>query len=265
MQSLEERFPEIPWLAFFLLHHDLPREGPGSDAATREAIRFLPELAADALVYDVGCGPGQQTLCLARELGTRIIAIDLVQPFLNSLSRRAAAAGLSHLIETRCADMAELDATPGSVDLIWSEGSIYFVGFERALRLWRPLLKSNGHVVASHATWLTSDPPEEARALFAAELPDMTDAAGNIRLANAAGYDVLHHFSLPATAWWDDYYTPLLDRIEELREPSRSDSDLAAVIAETEHEIDVFRRCQESYSYVFYVLRKSDTAPVQGT
>ena len=32
--------------AFFLLYRDLPREGPGSDEATREALRRLPRLPA---------------------------------------------------------------------------------------------------------------------------------------------------------------------------------------------------------------------------
>ncbi|HEX8823356.1 MAG TPA: class I SAM-dependent methyltransferase, partial [Archangium sp.] len=57
--------------AFFLLHTDLPREGPGSDDCTREALRRLrPWLPASPRVLDLGCGPGKQTLVLARELGT---------------------------------------------------------------------------------------------------------------------------------------------------------------------------------------------------
>jgi len=38
--------------------------------------------------------------------------------------------------------MDALDDPPGTVDLIWSEGATYIVGFEAGLRLCRPLLKA---------------------------------------------------------------------------------------------------------------------------
>lgn len=273
---LQQRFPDIPWAAFLLLHQDLPREGPGSDEATSRAIRQLPPLPPAPVVYDLGCGPGRQTLVLARTLRSSIIALDLVQQFLDTLSRRAAEQGLSDLVVPRCADMAQLEAEPGSIDLIWTEGSIYFVGFARALELWRPLLAPGGCVVASHATWLTDDPPDDARQIFEQELPDMTDVEGNRRLAAGAGYATIDSFVLPPSAWWDEYYTPMLQRIELLRPlaageagglpgsagraretNTAGDAKLAAVLTEAEAEIDLFRRCGSSYSYVFYVMQKA--------
>jgi serine/threonine-protein kinase HipA len=122
--------------------------------------------------------------------------------------------------------------------------------------MWRPLLKPGGCVVASEATWLTDDPPDEARQLFQGELPDMTNVEGNVSRAAGAGYDVLDHFVLPASAWWNEYYTPMQKRIEVLRPQVATDADLAAVIGESEHEIDVFRRFGRSYSYVFYIMQK---------
>ena len=53
-------------LAIALLHQGLPREGPGDDGCTREALRRLPELRPEAVVLDLGCGPGGQTLVLAK-------------------------------------------------------------------------------------------------------------------------------------------------------------------------------------------------------
>lgn len=46
---------------FFLVHRGLPREGPGNDAATLQALRRLPPLPASPRVLDLGCGPGAQT------------------------------------------------------------------------------------------------------------------------------------------------------------------------------------------------------------
>ena len=76
----------------------------------------------------------------------------------------------------------------------------------------------------------------------------------NSRRAHAVGLEVLDTFALPALAWWNDYYTPLLERIERLR--PTADARLGALLEETEREIDLFRRHGDSYGYVFYLLRK---------
>ena len=75
----------------------------------------------------------------------------------------------------------------------------------------------------------------------------------NIERARAAGFEVVDHFAVPSAAWWDEYYTPLEARTME---GSRRDADpeLAAAIAETRREIDLFRRCNDVYGYVFYLI-----------
>ena len=149
--------------AFFTLYCDIPRAGPGSDEATRQAIRRLPPLpSAPPRILDLGCGPGKQTLVLARHFQTPIIAVDSHAPFLDDLRRSAEVEGLANLVKTRLGRMEELEEQPGSVDLIWIEGAIFVVGFAEGLRLWRPLLRDDGLLVASEAAWLTDNPPAEA-------------------------------------------------------------------------------------------------------
>jgi serine/threonine-protein kinase HipA len=81
----------------------------------------------------------------------------------------------------------------------------------------------------------------------------MATVAENCRQSEALGLEVLASFPLPAAAWWDDYYTPLLDRITTLR-PTAS-GDLIGLLDETEREIDLYRKHGDSYGYVFYILR----------
>lgn len=245
------------WEAFFTLHRDIPREGPGSDAATRRAIGRLPALPKNPAVLDMGCGPGKQTLVLAQELGVPIVAIDFHQPFLDQLDRSVAARGLSSLITIRQADMGALDYPPDSVDLIWAEGSIFILGFKAGLENWSRFLKPGGIVVASEMTWLADDPPAEVSRFMTAAYPPMTDIAGNVALAAEAGYEVFDHFVLPSEDWFTEYLTPLGERADTLRARAATDPDLAHVLEEHDREADICRRYGDSFGYVFFMMRRN--------
>lgn len=241
--------------AFLLLHSGLPREGPGSDDATREALRLLGPLPAEPRVLDLGCGPGRQTLVLARELSVVVTAVDLHAPYLKELEEAAARQGLGALVRTRCADFGALDDAPGSIDLLWSEGAIYNLGWAEGLRRWRPLLRPGGQMAVTEATWLTDERPEEAIAFWKAAYPAMGTIASNSAAAREAGFDVVDAFALPASAWWDEYYRLLQARMDALRSRAENAAGLASAIAETTREIELYARCGTSYGYVFYLLR----------
>lgn len=243
--------------AFLRIHTGIPRGGPGSDACTRRALQLLPELPTAARVLDLGCGPGRQTLVLAAEApeGSRIVAVDVHRPYLDRLQRAASASEWGGRIEIRQASMDKLDVAPGSVDRIWAEGSVYCIGVETALRLWRPLLAAGGSIAFTELTWLAEKRPPEAAAFWTEAYAEMTDIEGNAARLAAAGYEMLHAFALPPSAWWDEYYTPLLERIAFLRKETPGDAGLAAAAAAAEREIEMYRRCGEAFGYVFYLAR----------
>ena len=239
----------------FRLFEGLPRQGPGSDACTREALRRLGALPPTPRVLDLGCGSGRAALVLAETLQAKVVAVDSHQPFLDQLQATAHQRGLKHLIEPRCADMRAPGVPARSVDLLWSEGAIYLLGFADGLRLWRPLLAPGGWLAASECSWLCADPPAEAAAFFRQGYPGMAGIEQNLERARAAGLDAVDHFALPQAAWWDEYYAPLEQRMSALAPDA--DPDLAAAIDETRREIELYRRHSDSYGYVFYMLRRS--------
>jgi SAM-dependent methyltransferase len=249
---------DATWAAFFELHAGLPRQGPGSDAATRRAYGLLDGLPPRPRVLDLGCGPGMQTLELARLSAGRVVAIDNHPPFLDELKRHAEAAGLSDRIDARPGDIRALELEPAGFDVVWSEGAIYLVGFERGLTAWRPLLREGGWMAVTEATWLRADAPAECRAVWDEGYPAMTDVEGNLETIRGCGYRSLGHFALPESTWWDPYYEPLEERLESVERDRGDDPSMRAVIAETRAEIDLFRRFSEYYGYVFYVMRAQD-------
>ena len=243
--------------ALFRLFEGMPRGGPGNEEATLEAVRRLPPLPENPRILDLGCGPGEQTLVLARELGARVEAVDLHRPFLDALESAAREQGLEDRVLTREADMGALEVEPGSVDLIWSEGAIFVLGFEAGLRRWSPWLKSpGGLLVASEASWFVDDPPAELRAFWASCYPGMATESENLEIARAAGFEPIDHFRLPGEVWWSSYYTPMEARLPRLCKEAEQDAELSAVISEMEQEMEMHRRHGDCYGYTFYLLRK---------
>jgi len=243
-------------MRFFELHQGLPREGPGDDHTTAAVLQSLQDYLRSPNVLDVGCGPGAQTLVLARLSGGVVTAVDRHQPFLDELMVRARAAGLANKVRPICASMEALPFEPGSFDLIWSEGAIYIVGFEAGLRAWRRFLRKTGFLVVSEATWLTTKRPEEARLFWADAYPAMTSLEENRRLIQAAGYEAVAEFILPKRSWFADYYDPLEKRIEELSACYASEAATLRWLEIQRAEIDICRRYADSFGYVFYVMRR---------
>lgn len=239
------------------LHRGLPQQGPGSDAATARALACVPALGPGARILDVGCGSGRQALALARGSAASIDAVDLSGELLAELASRAERAGLAGRIRTHRMDMAALDFPDGHFALVWSEGAIYQLGFERGLRAWRRLLGPGGHLAATELSWLGAERPPEAEAFWAEAYPGMAGVEENLAAAGRAGYALVEHFALPETAWWEGYYTPLRERLAALRARHAGDAAGLAALAATAREIDLFERHAGAYGYVFYVVRRA--------
>ena len=227
--------------------------GPGDDASTRQALHMLPRRHFTTVV-DAGCGTGRQTLVLARELGVAIHALDLHQPFLDELQRRAAAQGLAHLVRPQPLDMAALASQFTGVDLLWSEGAAYNLGFAPALAVWAPALRPGGFAVVSECSWLTDDPPANARAFWNAAYPSMATVNANLAAAEQAGFRAVGAFTLPPEAWVEDFHEILGPRARGLVDhPNES---VRAFATEILAEIDLFATAHGSYGYVFYLLER---------
>lgn len=237
---------------FWEIHRDLPREAPGSDVATLRALGMLPGLPPSPHILDLGCGPGAQTIALARATQGIVTAVDTHQPFLDDLARRATQAGVSERIRPHNASMFDLKFEE-PFDLIWSEGAIYILGFERGLREWRHQLKPGGFIVVTEISWLKPNPPEPPRHFWGEAYPSMGTIEQNLAHLAAAGYRSLGHFTLPENDWWDNYYHPMVARIEALREKYLDSPEAQQVLDREYAEIELYRHYSDWYGYVFYV------------
>jgi ubiquinone/menaquinone biosynthesis C-methylase UbiE len=242
---------------FFELHHDLPREAPGDNVSTHKAFALLTDLPPRPLLLDIGCGPGEQTLVLAKSTGGHIIAVDTHQPFLERLRRNAQEAEVHEKIWPIKTSMFALPFGEQTFDTIWSEGAIYIIGFTQGLRTWQRFLKPRGYVAVSELAWLRSQPPEEAAIFWKAAYPGMRTHEENLEIIRESGYRNVGHFVLPTESWWKNYYTPLEARITTLREKYQENVEARQQLDDAQQEIDLYRQYADWYGYVFYVMQKA--------
>lgn len=241
---------------YYEVFESLPRCGPGENESTRRAFNMMSDLPAEPKVLDIGCGPGVQTLELARCVGGHIIALDNHQPFLNKLVQTALDEGLEGHITTQNQSMLEMDFDDESFDVIWSEGALYFMGFENGLKRCRGLLKPRGWMAVTEVVYLKPGLPAELQAFWNREYPDIRDVPGKIRQIGEAGFDLIWHFTLPKSAWLDHYYQPMQKVLTQFGDKYHDQSEVIEVLNEFQLEIDLYKRYSDYYGYEFFIMRK---------
>ena len=201
---------------------------------TREAYRMLPILDKPRIL-DIGCGSGVATMELARLTQGEIIGIDIDQPALDKFTRKVEEGGLTDRVQVINCSMFDMDFADESFDIIWSEGSIYAIGFERGLREWRRFLKPGGFMVVH-------------------------DEQGNVKekleQISDCGYELLGYFILSKETWWTEYFAPLEKLIVESRTRYTDDPKILEELHQAQGELDMFNKNPEHNSSVCFVMKK---------
>jgi ubiquinone/menaquinone biosynthesis C-methylase UbiE len=202
---------------------------------TRKAFEMLPKLESPSIL-DIGCGSGLVTLELARLSDGEIIGIDINQSLLEKLKKKFEDEGFSSRVKAIKCSLFEIDFPDESFDVIWAEGSIWIIGFEKGLKQWNRLLKPYGFIVIHD---------------------EIQTISSKLREIPNWGYKLINHFSLPEDAWWTEYYQPLERQIRKLRIKYQNNLQALKVIRKHQNGIDLFKRNPKEHSSVFYILQKN--------
>jgi SAM-dependent methyltransferase len=243
------------------LHRRHRRQGPGGDAETERAVG-LAGLDRDRRlkIADIGCGTGASTRVLACLLDAEIIAVDMLRPFLDELAERATREGWSGRIRTLCCGMEDLPFEPESLDVIWCEGAIYNIGFERGIADWWPFLRPGGVLVASEISWLTAQRPPEIERHWQRLYREIDTASAKIGQLESHGYSPRGYFVLPEHCWTDHYYTPIEADFEAFLERHDHTAAARAIVEAERAEIDVYNRYQAYFGYGVYVAARPEAS-----
>jgi ubiquinone/menaquinone biosynthesis C-methylase UbiE len=241
------------------LHKQGHRQGPGGDAETEKALNLaIVDRTAPLKIADIGCGTGASTLVLAKLLNARITAVDFLQDFLDVLEKKAENMGVADRISTLACSMDNLPFADEELDVIWSEGAIYNIGFEKGVANWRRYLKAGGLLVASEITWITDSRPQELQDHWDSEYPEIDVASAKIRVLEKHGYSPVGYFVLPEHCWLDQYYRPMQASFEDFLNRNQNSEEARAIVAAEQREIYLYETYKAYISYGVYVAKKTE-------
>jgi len=234
----------------------LNRQGPGSVEVTKKALGFIDNLPDVKKMVDLGSGTGTQTLTLAENTDAHITAIDLIPEMIKVFDKRIEKAGFEQRISTIVGSMGDSPFKESSLDLIWSEGAIYNIGYEYGIRFWHKYLKPGCFIAVSETSWFTEERPAEIQEFWDANYPEIDTIPNKIDQMQKAGYIPMAHFILPEYCWLDEFYAPMPKVSEEFLARHRGNHTAEEFIKMNDREVELYKRYKEYYGYVFYIGKK---------
>lgn len=234
----------------------MERQGPGSPDVTLKALGFIDNLTEQSLIADLGCGTGGQTMTLAKHIQGKITALDLFPDFINIFNHNAMQLGLQGRVKGIIGSMDNLPFQDEELDLIWSEGAIYNIGFERGLSEWRKYLKTGGHIAVSESSWFTDKRPAEIDDFWMSAYPEIDTIPNQVAKIHKAGYLPVATFILPETCWTEHYFAPKIIAEEVFLHKYAGNKTAEELIASQRYEDELYSKYKEFYGYTFFIAKK---------
>lgn len=239
------------------LHLNNERQGSGNEFTTKKALDLTGiGNESNLKIADIGCGTGSQTITLANNTNSHITAVDLFSDFLEKLTEKAKALGIHNRIETIAESMDKLSFEKESLDLIWSEGAIYNMGFNEGTCYWNQFLKQGGCIAVSELSWLAEQRPPELESYWKNEYPQIDTVSGNIKTLEKNGYSPIAHFIISPECWIENYYNPLEIGFEAFLKRHNYSDVAKAIINNEKKEVSNYLKYKEYYGYGFYIAQK---------
>lgn len=231
-------------------------QGPGGEKETLKALSFLDKTSSKLKIADLGCGTGKQTEVIASNLDCEITAVDIAPKMIEGLNNRIRNKNLTNKVTGLVASMLELPFKENEFDVIWAEGSIYHIGFERGLKEWKQFLKPNGFMAITECCWLSSQRPKDM-SFITENVSEIDMISTKLKIIEDCGYKPIAHFILPEYCWIDNYYAIAKPRLKEFLEENNYSEPAKDFVERMNQEIEYYQTNKEYFGYVFFICKKT--------
>jgi len=232
------------------------RQGPGSPEITLKALSFIEGLTPKSRIADLGCGTGGQTITLAKNTSGQITGVDIFPRFIHLFNENAQKNNVHDRVKGVVGSMDNLSFLNEKLDLIWAEGSIYNIGFERGINEWRKFLKPGGYIAVSEGTWFTDNRPQEIEDFWMDAYPEIDTIPQKVMQMQKAGYIPVATFILPENCWTDHFFAPQVEAQKNFLKKHAGNKPAEEFIANQRHETVLYNKYKAFYGYVFYIGKK---------
>jgi ubiquinone/menaquinone biosynthesis C-methylase UbiE len=236
-------------------HIGLERQGPGSPEMTVKALSFL-DLDKISRAADLGCGTGGQTMVLAQNIHGSITGVDLFPDFINAFNDKAKKLNLQEKVNGVVGSMENLSFQKEGFDLIWSEGAIDNIGFEKGLNYWNTFLKKDGYIAVTSPSWFTDEHPAEVEKFWVNAGSRLDTIDYNISIMQKSGYRFVAAFALPEQCWTNNYFIPREIAEAALLTKYAGNKMVEAFTVNAKYEVDLYSKYKRHYGYAFYIGEK---------
>ena len=234
---------------------NVERQGPGSPEITLKALSFIDGLTEKSKVADIGCGTGGQTLVLSQNIPCEIIGVDLWSGFINQFNQNAQNKNLHDRMKGVVGNMENLPFQEEDLDLIWSEGAIYNIGFGRGLNEWRKFLKQGGYIAVTENTWFTEERPAEIQEFWQKAYSEIDTIPNKVAQMQNAGYLPIATFVVPESCW-TNYYSIMQKTHESFLKKYSGNKTAEEFVGYQRHEAELYYKYKAYYGYIFYIGKK---------
>jgi arsenite methyltransferase len=133
----------------------------GGLAATDKLVQ-LCHISPNSTILDVGCGVGQTPCYLAKQVGCRVVGVDILPMMVQRAQERAQREDVEQRVEFRVADAQELPFETGRFDAVITESvTVFPEDKQRAVNEYVRVTRPGGYVGLNETTWLKVPPPPE--------------------------------------------------------------------------------------------------------
>jgi ubiquinone/menaquinone biosynthesis C-methylase UbiE len=231
------------------------RQGPGSPEETLKALGFIGGLTEKSKIADIGCGTGGQTMVLGENTPCEIIGVDTWPDFINQFNQNAQIKNLQDRVKGIVGNMENLPFQEEELDLIWSEGAIYNIGFGRGLNEWRKFLKQGGYIAVTENTWFSGERPAEIQDFWQKAYPEIDTISNKVAQMQKAGYLPIATFVVPETCW-TNYYSIMQKTQASFLKKYKGNKTAEEFVGYQRYEAELYYKYKAYYGYVFYIGKK---------
>jgi len=232
------------------------RQGPGSPQVTLQALGFVDNLTENSLIADIGCGTGGQTMILGQNAPGKITGIDLASEYIKKLNKNAEQLNLQNKVKSIVGSMDNLPFREEEFDLIWSEGAIYNIGFERGLKEWRKFMKRGGYIAITENTWFTMERPAEIQKFWQKAYPEIDTISNKVGQMQKAGFMPIATFVLPENCWTEHFYPPLVTAREIFLRKYAGNKAAEDFIKYEQYVTELYYKYKSYFGYAFYIGKR---------